>query len=87
MACPTCGETMQQVAARQHELSVFHCSRCGTVKIEDANDNGARVYVPRLLVRLNELGARMEVDKSPLMQDFIALGIDESIGWKKWNGE
>ena len=46
MSCPTCDHTMQSVASVPEELNVYHCPRCGTVKVEDSNDTQGRVYVP-----------------------------------------
>ncbi len=54
MSCPVCDHTMANVASVEHELNVYHCPRCGTVKVEDANDTEPRVYSPEQRCSLTE---------------------------------
>ncbi len=52
MSCPKCDHTMANVASVDLELNVYHCPRCGTVKVEDSNNSEAKVYSPEMRIIL-----------------------------------
>lgn len=69
MACPTCSHTVETVIQGRN---IFHCPRCGTLRMGDA------VYVPKLVDRCREF--------EPLIRpslvyrtDWHRLGIQECI--------
>jgi hypothetical protein len=71
MACPTCSHTIQGCG-----YGIFHCPRCGTMKIHDA------VYVPALVARAKAFFAESENGRglSPAsLHLWNTLGIPESI--------
>lgn len=81
MACPTCSHTMASigdVAARR----VFHCERCGTVKIEtytgDPQNWRVEVYTPKLVERCREFEQQLNVVTTSA-RNWRTLGIAESI--------
>ena len=54
MSCPVCDSTMANVASIHDELNVYHCTRCGTLKVEDANATESKVYSPEIRISLTE---------------------------------
>jgi len=83
MACPTCDHSMASigdVAVRR----IFHCERCGTVKIEtytgDPQKWEVEVYVPKLVERCRIFESSLAPDsQSGGGIDWRRLGIAESI--------
>lgn len=78
MACPTCDHTMQCVSHRD-DLQTYHCPRCGTVKVEDANDDNPLVYVPKLVGRVIEFAGKLTDEHQELIAEFERIGIREAI--------
>ncbi len=83
MPCPTCDHTMEGIgdaAARR----IFHCPRCGTVKIEtytgDPNAWAVDVFVPKLVQRCRDFAERMPKEAAfGRWSDWHRLGIAEAI--------
>ena len=60
--------------------NIFHCPRCGTVKVDAFGQHGDKVYVPKLVERCREFGKTfvIRVDQEG-KAEWIRLGIAESI--------
>ena len=78
MSCNTCDHTMESIRGGNEDLRLFLCPRCGTVKIEDANETEPIVYVPKLVERCREFERRIGI--RPVVEGlWHSLGIRESI--------
>jgi tRNA(Ile2) C34 agmatinyltransferase TiaS len=74
MGCPTCDSTIESVGRLldDPDCGVFHCPRCGTLRV------GGYTYVPRLVERCRRL--HDEVYHPPTEQAvWHRLGIYEAI--------
>lgn len=80
MACPTCDHTMHNVASIKHELNVYHCPRCGSVKVEDSNDPDCRAkeYRPKLVDRFVEFCGTLTEDDQKIIDNLERLGVTEA---------
>jgi len=66
---------MEGLGQNDRADNIFHCPRCGTVKVDAFGQHGDKVYVPRLIHRCRGF------EKDPLMP---LLAVSGEIG-KLWN--
>ena len=78
MACPTCDHTMCQIPSFSKEHFIYHCPRCGTVKLENSECYRPQVYVPKLVSCVVEFcGTLTEYDQR-IIDNLERIGVTES---------
>lgn len=79
MACPTCDHTMENVGCMHdpyHDVPLFWCPRCGTLKANIVNGENE---VPKLVGRVIEFGSTLTDQDGRVIANFERCGIRESV--------
>lgn len=63
--------------------NIFHCPRCGTVKMDAFGQHGDKVYVPKLVERCREFEPMVYENSVGMIASWEHLGITESINLPK----
>jgi hypothetical protein len=79
MACPKCDHTMQNIGcnhAPYHDVPVFWCPRCGTLKASIVTQQDE---VPKLVSRVVEFCSQLGDDDDTVIHMIKQMGIHESV--------
>ena len=76
MSCPTCDHTMNYFGETPGEKTIYWCPRCGTLRYDQ---EAPVVHRPKLVERCREFGPTIYPRSVHAWNDWVRLGIAESI--------